>query len=76
MRQIAQMQELPLFLYLLLFIIFSEYKNTNHIVPDLKGDPLMSDKYIQEIIELLQKCDDIPLLDFIFHLLQKHLAQA
>lgn len=31
----------------------------------------MVDTYIQKIVELLQKCEDIELLDFIFKLLQK-----
>lgn len=29
----------------------------------------MKDTYVKEIIQLLNKCDDIPLLDFIYQLL-------
>lgn len=31
----------------------------------------MKEKYIEKIIELLRRCNDIPLLDLIFKLLQK-----
>ncbi len=31
----------------------------------------MKEEYIQRIVELLQKCNDIPLLDLILKLLQK-----
>ena len=34
------------------------------------------DCYLKQIIELLQKCDDIEMLDFIFHLLKKHSEQT
>ena len=33
------------------------------------------DSYLKQINELLQKCDDIEILDFIFHLLQKRSKQ-
>ena len=33
------------------------------------------DLHIKEIIKLLHKCNDADLLDFIYHLLQKHRAQ-
>lgn len=33
------------------------------------------DTYIKEITELLEKCDDVALLDLIFQLLKKHSAQ-
>lgn len=32
-------------------------------------------EYIEKIVELLQKCDDISLLDLIFQLLKKHTSQ-
>lgn len=35
----------------------------------------MQEEYIAKIIEQLQKCNDISLLDFIFQLLKKHSAQ-
>ncbi len=34
------------------------------------------DNYLKLINERLQQCDDIELLDFIFHLLQKHSEQV
>ena len=33
------------------------------------------DTYLKQIIELLQKCDDIEILDFIYYLLQKRSKQ-
>ena len=33
------------------------------------------DSYLKQIIELLQKCDDVEMLDFIFQLLQKRSKQ-
>jgi hypothetical protein len=35
----------------------------------------MKDEYIQAITELLQKCNDLSILDLIFQLLKKHLEQ-
>lgn len=34
------------------------------------------DTYIKEIIELLNNCDDVEILDLIFQLLKKHLTQS
>lgn len=36
----------------------------------------MKEEYIKKIAELLQKCDDLPLLDLIYQLLKKHSAQS
>jgi hypothetical protein len=36
----------------------------------------MQDKHIREIIELLKKCTDPVLLDFIYQLLRKHQTQV
>lgn len=35
----------------------------------------MKEEYTQKIIELLEKCNDISILDLIFQLLKKHSAQ-
>ena len=35
----------------------------------------MKEEYIQQIVELLQQCNDISLLDLIHQLLKKHSAQ-
>ena len=35
----------------------------------------MKEEYIQAITELLKECNDLSLLDLIFQLLKKHLAQ-
>lgn len=35
----------------------------------------MRDEYIEKIINLLKKCNDIALLDFIFQLLKKRSSQ-
>ena len=42
----------------------------------MKGDPLMKEEYVQEITELLPKCNDLSLLDFIYQLLQRQAAQT
>lgn len=34
------------------------------------------DNYIKEITELLQKCEDPSILDFIYQLLRRHEAQT
>ena len=36
----------------------------------------MKEEYIREITELLQKCNDLSTLDFIFQLLQRQEAQT
>ena len=36
----------------------------------------MKEEYIQEITELLKKCNDLSLIDLIFQLLQKRSAQT
>jgi len=36
----------------------------------------MRDEYINEIVKLLKKCNDLSLLDFIFQLLKKRSAQT
>lgn len=35
----------------------------------------MKDEYIREITELLEKCNDISILNLIFQLLKKHLTR-
>lgn len=41
-------------------------------LPRMKGVfPPMHKEYIQEIVKLLESCDDIPLLDLVFQILQK-----
>lgn len=36
----------------------------------------MHDEYISLIITLLHKCDDIEILQIVYHLLQKHKAAS
>ncbi len=40
-------------------------------MPRSLGGVIMREEYIQQIVELLHKCNDVSLLDLIFQLLQK-----
>ncbi len=44
--------------------------------PGLKGEAIMPEEYIKEIITLLEKCTDISTLDLIYQLLVKKCQNA
>jgi hypothetical protein len=45
-------------------------------VPIVKGVPTMRNEYIEQIIKLLQNCNDLRILDLIYQLLKKHSART
>jgi len=49
-----------------MFLMISE-----HSFRPRRKEPAMKEEYIQKIVELLERCNDIPLLDLILKLLQK-----
>ena len=66
------MQQFPL-----LFDIQFPYNNLQ--VPNLrsvKGEDIMREEYIKEIVTLLEKCKDIPTLDLIHQILIKKCQNA
>lgn len=54
-----------------MIILLSYTPEENTCSPREKGARKMKDEYIKKLIELIQKCDDVTLLDLILQLLQQ-----
>jgi hypothetical protein len=60
---------------------YSDYRNyliikTEHQFAPVKGENIMREEYIKEIVKLLEKCTDIQTLDLIHQLLIKKCQNA